>query len=526
MKNVILRIEYLLAFLFCMTACFEDDSTPGTNAVGNIEIEGLHDTSIISYSGHMLDVSPRVNAGYPEEQLSYAWYMYNQEDVNSVSGKGLANGYRENKIAEGKDLSYEVNLPSGVYTFIFEVMSKDNSYTQTASLKLTVSTAFSRGFYILKETAFGGSEVDLYTQDGLNSNLMEKLTGAELEGKPVNLSFAFNQAYIDEEEQEMASTKMLNVFTEKDYRAFRTEDMRETFNRTNLLFEEMDVDERAYTMINGFFTMFYLSSKGLYSGTPGDMSPNSGRFGLPMSDGASKFFQSLGGGMAGYAYWNEKVHRVYITDYNCVSANSMDYEMLSGVNEADLECIASGLNYVGGSETVWFLAKDKLTSSRYLYLLEGGMGEVTDIRRLDAGLHVAQADVVVGNALSAMVIYSVHENRLYAYNWMANSEYEVPLPGVSNHETIGYVSNQYLHVGIFGDRSDNYDYLLVGTQEGEGYKLYFYDNLVGGSPKQEAIIVAEGTGKVKSVRYVPTISLGSFDMMPMFDSAPVFPFGE
>lgn len=54
------------------------------------------------------------------------------------------------------------------------------------------------------------------------------------------------------------------------------------------------------------------------------------------------------------------------------------------------------------------------------------------------------------------------------------------------------MSNQYLHVGIFGDRSDNYDYLLVGTQEGEGYKLYFYDNLVGGSPKQEAIIVAEG----------------------------------
>lgn len=290
MKNVILRIEYLLAFLFCMTACFEDDSTPGTNAVGNIEIEGLHDTSIISYSGHMLDVSPRVNAGYPEEQLSYAWYMYNQEDVNSVSGKGLANGYRENKIAEGKDLSYEVNLPSGVYTFIFEVMSKDNSYTQTASLKLTVSTAFSRGFYILKETAFGGSEVDLYTQDGLNSNLMEKLTGAELEGKPVNLSFAFNQAYIDEEEQEMASTKMLNVFTEKDYRAFRTEDMRETFNRTNLLFEEMDVDERAYTMINGFFTMFYLSSKGLYSGTPGDMSPNSGRFGLPCPTVPANFF--------------------------------------------------------------------------------------------------------------------------------------------------------------------------------------------------------------------------------------------
>lgn len=523
MKNVIiLKIGILCAFVFCLTACFEDDSTLGTDKVGDIEIEGLRDTAIISYSGYRLEVFPQVNAGYPEEQLSYAWYMYDQNNESD-----LDHGFREHKIAEGKNLSYEVNLPSGVYTFIFEVMSKDNSYTRTASLKLTVSTAFSNGFYILKETTSGGSELDLYTRDGLNPDLMEKLTGTELEGKPVNLSFTFNQAYIDEDNQEMASTKMLNVFTEKEYRAFRTEDMRETFNRTNLLFEEMDAEEQPCLMINGFLSMFYLSNKGMYVGTPGDQTLNSGRFGLPVAEGGSKFFQSLGGGMTGYAYWNDEMHRIYMTDYNGINASAMDYEMLAGMNEANLECIASGLNYVGGNEMVWFLVKDRVAGSRYLYLLGDGMGVVTNIRKLNAELHIARADVVAGNALSAMVIYSIHENRLYAYSWGTNSEYEVPLPGIGSNETINYVSNQYLNVGISGDKSDNYDYLLVGTQTDDGYKLYFYDDLVGGSPKKEAAFVVEGrSGKVRSVRYVPTISMESFDMEPFFNNAPVYPFGD
>lgn len=40
-----------------------------------------------------------------------------------------------------------------------------------------------------------------------------------------------DNAYIDDATQEMAYDKVLNLFTEKDYRGFRTEDMAEVHNR-------------------------------------------------------------------------------------------------------------------------------------------------------------------------------------------------------------------------------------------------------------------------------------------------------
>ena len=56
MKNILLGSF----FLFClgMAACFDDSSQSGTGDVSDIEIEGLRDTSIISYSGNRLEITP------------------------------------------------------------------------------------------------------------------------------------------------------------------------------------------------------------------------------------------------------------------------------------------------------------------------------------------------------------------------------------------------------------------------------------------------------------------------------------
>ena len=48
----------------------------------------------------------------------------------------------------------------------FEATATANGYAATAEMKLSVSTTFSQGFYILKETADGNTELDVYTQKG------------------------------------------------------------------------------------------------------------------------------------------------------------------------------------------------------------------------------------------------------------------------------------------------------------------------------------------------------------------------
>lgn len=118
-----------------VVSCYDDDSSLGTKDVGDITIGPLEDASIISYSGNKLIREPEIETTYPDDQLTYAWYIY-KEDQDK--------GFRTNKIDSVKNLSYEVNLPAGSYTIIFEATATTNGYAATAEMKLAVSTTFRR----------------------------------------------------------------------------------------------------------------------------------------------------------------------------------------------------------------------------------------------------------------------------------------------------------------------------------------------------------------------------------------------
>ena len=172
------RILQSLAGCFlavAISACCDDDSTLASKDYADIEIAALKDTTVVSYSDVILEITPEVKTTYSEDQLEYAWYMYDPKEASGLDAV-FENSYREYKVCEGKTLSYEVNLPSGSYVFIFEAKSKTDGYTRTTTMKVAVSTDFSRGFYILKETADGTTELDLYTREkGLNADLLSKM---------------------------------------------------------------------------------------------------------------------------------------------------------------------------------------------------------------------------------------------------------------------------------------------------------------------------------------------------------------
>ena len=220
------------------------------------------------------------------------------------------------------------------------------------------------------------------------------------------------------------------------------------------------------------------------------------------------------------AYWDEVQRMLCLADYNAVGSTVMEYELPDKMSPETVNCIACGLNYVGRQETVWFLLEDA-SAKRCLLLLSGS--RVKKVVLLDASLHIAQADVVAGNALSATIIYVVHEDKLWAYSWDGNNEYEIPLPGVEGK--LDYVSNQFLKVGSFGVKTENYDALIVGTTEAEKYNLYIFDNMVGGAP-QEAVEPYRGVGRVKSVRYVPSISVSLTDFMMAMSFGPIAPWTD
>ena len=54
----------------------------------------------------------------------------------------------------------------------------------------------------------------------------------------------------------------------------------------------------------------------------------------------------------------------------------------------------------------------------------------------------------------------------------------------------------------------NFDYLLVGTQKGDTYKLYAY-RLIGEQTDGAPVFSASGIGRLEGVHYVSPIWMGS-----------------
>lgn len=494
----------MLTVLFCLfglVACYDDDSVLGTKKVGKITIGELGDASIISYSGDKLEREPKIETDYSNDQLTYAWYLYKD---------GQKGDYQANKIDSVKNLSYEISLPSGNYVVVLEVTARENSYAAVAEMKLTVSTPFSQGFYVLKETAEGTTELDVYTQEGLMKDLLTQSQGKPMKGAPRNLSVCYDQAFIDTKDNEMALGNTVCITTEtNEIACFRTEDMLKVFDKSNLFFEETGQDEIPYCMLRGVWMTFYFSNTGVRANMGGDISLSSGKLGFPLDNGSSKYVQLVGG--MDMVYWNSNRHRLMLIDYNCV--NVTEIENKTTVNQDNLECLTSGLNTIGATfakvETIYFLCQDKTTGIRYLYLLSGGA--ITEIRPLNSGLHLAQGEIIAGCGLSGTLIYCVHNNKLYGYNFETGTETEIPVSELSTGNTISYISNQYWNMSPFIDTSLNFDYVVVGMQKGNDYTVYMY-NIQGGQPYGEPVAVFSGKGKLRSVRYVSQVT-GIFEAM-------------
>lgn len=524
-----LYISILLLFMaWGMSACFEDDSTLGTVDVPDIEIGELRDTLIVSYVGNVLHISPEITTAYPESDLSYAWYYY--QNVSSGTSNDLDDGFRTNKIADTKDLDYEVNLATGSYTIVFEVTSMSNNYSATAALNLTTATSFSNGFYILKETADGNTDVDLLASDGLIEGLMTNVLGAPLAGTPLNLSITYNNPYINPDDQEMSSTSMLHVFSMGDYHSFRTEDMLEAFNRETLKFEPAEPDEIFGGMIEDGNGILCASSNGIYR--IGTTTTNSGKIGMPTLAGDyTRFhYQGLSYGLNGDCIWNEDEHCLY----SFYSASPYEYELPAGFVQENLEYVASSVCNDGGgmfgSDYVWFIVEDNATGRRAIitYAYSMFMGQSLSVTALDEGLHIANGDVIAGVGRDATIIYVVDGGQLYFYNFLTGDETLVNLPGLPAGAEIAHITNQYLAIL---DWSGNYDstqsenYLIVVTESGEEYNLYVYDSLVGGVPNANPSRTVSGTGSVKAVRYL-TLNASAISIFNYFYGGTPYPFGN
>lgn len=500
MKNKITTLLILLSS-FALGGCIDDDSTLSDNSIKEITISGLEDSyAATAYTGQHLKIEPEVTEG---GDLDYLWYV-----INSKTGTTTADGdtIQPTIIAHEKDLDYEVNLAPGNYQLRLQATDKTTGIKAYQYASLTVSTAFSHGFYIMKQTAEGNTDLDVLNEDGtLSQNLIEKTSGSAMTGKPLDLCMHYNSCFINDETNDMETVDAVSVTTDaNNFAIYRNTDLKNIFDRSNVLFETMDPNEKVYgftyTMMSGHI-MFTSAGPRNATGPSYSGTANSGKYGNPLNDieGGSFFCHDIPS-YGGVYVWDSKTHSLFSMDYNGYSSPLL-YEDTSGSdvtqNLTDYDCLAAGYNLMNREGTAVFILNNNTTGDRYLYQTESSFFRMylKSRTKIPASFHLAKATSFSVNGMSAKYIYCVDDNKVYATVFSGDelSEVEVPTE-IPAGEKITYVGNQYYY-------TDDFNYLVVGTQNGDKYKLYFF-NLVGGAPDGEAVLTAEGTGNVKSVKYM------------------------
>ncbi len=514
-KNYLLLSLLLMAF----TSCFEDEGNYDYKEVNDITIEGVRKYYLVySYIGEKLEIPTTIQTGYTD--LEYAWYIWDATTSNSTSGE------KEKKemtlIGTEKDLAYEVNLPPNNYKVMLEAKSKSTGYALSVITDVEISTTFLRGFYILKETMDGKSELDFHHQDGepLLENVLTSTGQKPMDGKPLSLGICYSHGYIDPITNKVDKCNTIAITTKnKEIAFFSTKDMVKLHDNTNVVYGGLESGETPYRAFTFPFANCFLSSRGATVSYPSDVMDSSGTFGTQTGTGGSVYATPVDAEST-MMYWNQEDQCV---DY--VMGMWMGHDARGDYKNGDfptngMECLMMGASVSTTPAYSYFLLKDR-NGKQYLYESDINKMQTVDRIELDPNSKLANATCYAVNMWTAGYLYYVYENQLYAYSLPTRNESNSPLPlrGMGSGEQITYLSYQWMDCFKDTDIGTNFTHLVVGTQKGNTYKVYMY-NIVAGEPR-DLVRTIEGEGKLHSIKYVTPQFYANFNDVGLLDNASI-----
>lgn len=494
-----------------LASCISDESEYVGTEVSDIEVSGIDENyEVVSYSGQHLKISPVVKTKYTN--LRYEWYLCSKQ-TGYVTAKG--DTIQPVLIGTEKDLDYEVNVAPTQYQLRLKCIS-ETGFVRTVWTSFSAVTEFSKGFYIMKETSDGNTDLDLFTLSGKKTDdLLAATQGKSLKGAPLMLNLGYDGFYINEESNQMEGTNKIIVTTEDgDFGVYRCTDLKLLFDRSNIKFEPMAEDEKVISIYNSERSEVMLTTKGVYNISNnnnyviwGYINPNSGRYPMPSEAHCSRYFvpdfpKAYGSGIL----WDDKecsIKAYSETDGVSAATNKTLEPVAEVANLTGTKCLYSG--FCNSANKTFMLLEGADGKRRianftgtYIRAIFGYICAYTGIFEVSPSSHLAKASIFATCGWAAPYLYAVDGNKLYGVNLNTEDlpELELQLDGISSSEKITYVTNQY-----DAWTANSYDYLIVGTESGDSYNLYFYE-CSNGIPTGQPVMKTSGKGKVKGVRFL------------------------
>lgn len=496
MKMRLFYVIGVVAGLFF--SCYDDKGNYDYEEFAGIKIEGIQDEySVISYKD-TLHISPKIT---PEDEYEYLWTI--NESYTDMPSMG--EGFPPDTIGMEKELKSVINYNNGHYDLTLKVTSKKTGYAVYYNTKLVTQSVYSRGFYVLKETADGNTEVDIHTENGVSENLLEKNLGKVFEGRPVSMGLMFVYCYVNPETGEYVAPRALSVSSEKDLKIFNLNDMGVVYNYEDMFYGAVPQKSPLYLYPN-FYTIVYLSGEGICTNYQDGLNlPSAGKFGTPVViDKGCRPSRHMIVGENYHSYLFDELNQRFLALDHNGTPHFFDEKNADGsVNQhspnavpKDNRLLFFGINSNSGFA---LFEKQQNTQDRYLYNLKVVSGYANPIEKVDTidVPKMKEATVFGNNVNTSTVLYYGVGDELYLYEIGQKRESRLNLEGFDGGE-ITYISNRYWLNET--DKGYTFDYLVVGTYKDGKYHIYMY-NTVGGIPSGKPVQILEGVGKVVKVHY-------------------------
>ena len=510
-RSPLYAIYCSLFTIMMLSSCYSDDSSIATELLPDITINGLAENgyTIISYSDNYLDITADVKTGYPESELTYRWYLIDKTAEYEVRDED--NLYERELIGEGKSLHYNVRLVPGEYEVVIEV-SAANGYTVSKKTELFVTTQFSEGYYILKETADGNTELDLCNPAAMLylENCLTTVHGKPFEGAPEAVSTTISQGYIDDETNLMSASNIVTVTTKnREIHVMRTSDLKEIMNNNNILFTKFESDEIPYSIVQCMWCNIMITNKGVRSQYQSSLDmQESGRYGITNGIQTDRYVAYERRSYCMFL-WDPYTKNVVCCDYNGTARQgTKEVNNLSTMSSYD--CLQIG--YCEANKNIVYVLRQK-TGMVWVMTITANIGSGWQMQQLKPikafAPHVSNSSIYSVCATEATLLYGISDNKLWAYDFENNLEKEIIPSGITADETLCYISDQYV-----GSKANSY--IIIGTEKGGNYILRFYKNF-GGQPDGEALFTVSGKGHVRGIRYTTNDFSQSYNQGALMD---------
>jgi hypothetical protein len=502
MKAIHLFLVFVL--LHMLTSCFKDIGSYDYVEHEDITISGIENAYTKVAGADKITISPEVMSTDPNAKLEYCWFVY------EFGGSGYVPV--NDTICREKDIDYTINLNPRSWMLVFSVKNINSGLTQYQTASLTVSTQFTKGWYVSTHDGLTSNISLFYTKDTeplvpderVAVNVLSTINQYSTPGINGVLSFFsdyktyWNNAYRNTRVLVHVTDKELSVIDVNSFKVVRT---------FNDVFYQLPISQSPVSLFysgSGFF--LNNGDAGLFSIY--NMSPNSGRFGAPM-----RMDSKLSPYLFSKYYVNSTVYEPTLFDElsnSFVKAPVYGSDLTPVKDLSTTQLPANNINkdllymQARSSSKAVAVFRDKDNPSlkilaRIESLSSTGFNILSDTIAIDS--HLFQAKVYGANYFDENILYFSNGNEVWSRN-LDNGFEQLQYSAPAGEEIVQIAHHRITTIGL--------NHIVVSSQSGSNYTVRMFTKQAGNlNPNPEIVIT--GTGNFSDIKYVnPSVNTGSY----------------